>query len=85
MGEKFPQFDNVTSTVKKTTHSNKLETLMKKFEPCINEQSIITNAVDTPVRKVAQQQQQQPHVNKQNDQYPVRIMYFLRDLTQVGF
>jgi hypothetical protein len=80
MGDKFKGFDNLTSTVKKTAPSNKLEFLKKKFETAINEQSIISNSVDTPVKKVTQQPQQ---ANKQPDPYMVRVVYFLRDLTQV--
>jgi hypothetical protein len=75
MGDKFKGFENLTSTVKKTTH-NKLDMLKKKFDQ-INEQSMITTSVDTPVRKVTQ------HASKQADPYMVRVVYFLRDLTQV--
>ena len=74
MNEKYKTASRLTSTVKKD-NTYKLGS-KQHIESAINEQSMITTSSNTPVRKNA---------SVKSDKHGVRILYFLKDLTQVIF
>ena len=67
-------FENLTSTVKKV---NKANTFKLNIDSAINEQSMIP--AETPIRV-----QQQKQGKNAQDQYMVKILYFLTDFTQAS-